>query len=260
MPRCRANRDSGPKATARTLECSPSAPITRSKLRGAARSKVTSTASGAWVILVTESPNRYSASLRAASYKMPARSPRTISTSAGSTTPKAAFMLARCFPVALTYVIPRVRVRACRSAPRIPARLATPIAAPRMSTAWPPSRGAGARSTTVGQKPCLDSQYASVRPAGPAPEISTFPRCARDSPGGRPAAGAGWGHGNLRVFCRLCGLRCRSGSCRGHACLLQLLDAKASGPRAGLPRTVLVFWVLARGSRVVHAGTGGFLG
>ena len=167
MPRCRANCDSGPKATARTVECSPSAPITRSKLRGAARSKVTSTASGVWVIPVTESPKRYSVPLRAASYKMPTRSPRTISTSAASTTPKAAFMLARCFPVAPTYVIPRVRVRACRSAPKIPVRSATSIAAPRISTAWPPSRGAGARSTTVGEKPCLDSQYASVRPAWP---------------------------------------------------------------------------------------------
>ena len=98
---------------------------------------------------------------------------------------EAAFMLARCFPVALTYVIPRVPVRACRSAPRIPARLATSIAAPRMSTAWPSSRSAGARSTTVGEKPCLDSQYASVRP--PPRAGNQYIPAPRPGPPGCPA-------------------------------------------------------------------------
>ena len=211
MPSCRTKDGSGPKASARSVECNPSAPITRSNVRGSARSKVTSTAPGTSVIPVTESPKMYSAPLRAASCKMPARSPRTISTSAASTTPKAAFMLARCFPVALTYVIPRVRVRACRNASRIPARLATSIAAPRMSTAWPPSRGAGARSTTVGQKPCLDSQYASVRPACPAPEINTLLRCGRDRPGARPAAGAGGDMGTSVCSAGFAGLEAEAG-------------------------------------------------
>ena len=65
-----------------------------------------------------------------------------------------------------------VRVR--RSSSKIPVRPAISIAAPRTSTAWPPSRGAGARSTTVGLKPWRRSQYASVIPAGQAPEMSTF--------------------------------------------------------------------------------------
>ncbi len=120
-----------------------------------------------------ESSKMYSTSLLAASYKMRTRSPRTISTSSGSMTPNAPSRLASRFPAELTYDIPRVPVRSARVASRIPMRRATSIAAPRRSTAWPPSRGADARSTTTGVKPNRRSQMASACPATPAPEMST---------------------------------------------------------------------------------------
>src|SRR5882762_9139845 len=46
-----------PKASARTAECSPSAPITRSKVRGAAWRKVTCTPPASWRRPDIESPN-----------------------------------------------------------------------------------------------------------------------------------------------------------------------------------------------------------
>ncbi len=45
--------------------------------------------------------------------------------------------------------------------------------APLKSTAWPPSRGAGAFSTTVTVQPARPSQRASAGPAMPAPEMRT---------------------------------------------------------------------------------------
>ncbi|OEJ94851.1 hypothetical protein J116_010515 [Streptomyces thermolilacinus SPC6] len=53
-------------------------------------------------------------------------------------------------------------------------RSSTSRATPGTSTAWPPSRGAAARSTTVGAKPYRRSQWASAEPAMPPPETSTF--------------------------------------------------------------------------------------
>ena len=161
---------------------------------------------------------------------MRTRSP-TISTSAASTTPKAAFMLASCFPVELTYDIPRVPVRACRSAPRIPVRPATSIAAPRMSTAWPPSRGAGARSTTVGQKPCLDSQYASIiRPARAGNQHIPVPH---PGPPGCPAAADAGGDMGTSV--------CSAGFAGLHA-------------EAAVSWTCVSPWLLGAKARVGHSG------
>src|SRR5215213_4822272 len=64
----------------------------------------------------------------------------------------------------------------CRlTSSRIPMRPSTPMcASPRKSTAKPPSRNDGARSTTVVSKPYLLSQNASAGPAMLAPEMRIF--------------------------------------------------------------------------------------
>jgi hypothetical protein len=68
----------------------------------------------------------------------------------------------------------RGEVRAAMIASSTPIRLSTDrCASPRKSTAWPPSRNEGARSTTTAVMPERVSQWASAGPAIPAPEIST---------------------------------------------------------------------------------------
>ncbi len=57
---------SGPKARRRMPECTPSAPMTRPKVRGAARAKVTCTPSASWSRPVTVSPKMYSVLSRVA--------------------------------------------------------------------------------------------------------------------------------------------------------------------------------------------------
>src|SRR6266567_3062572 len=77
----RTKSDSGPNATRRTAECSPSAPITRSNRRGWARSKVTPTPCSSSSRATIVSLNRNSAWSRLAWYRIDARSPRGSSTS-----------------------------------------------------------------------------------------------------------------------------------------------------------------------------------
>jgi hypothetical protein len=67
--------------------------------------------------------------------------------------------------------VPMTSVAAPRIRARIPIRSATSTACPRTSTPLPPVRNPGERSTTVGLKPCLASQNATVGPAMLAPEI-----------------------------------------------------------------------------------------
>jgi hypothetical protein len=62
---------------------------------------------------------------------------------------------------------------AARRRGMMPIRSATSTAGPLTSTGLPLDRIRRACSTTVGRNPCRASQYASVDPPMPAPEIST---------------------------------------------------------------------------------------
>ncbi len=140
------NRDSGPNASARTPECSPSAPITRSTVRGAPWANVTSTPEAVSVSDVIQSPKTYSVRSFVASYSTRLRSPRWISTSpliidAGR--------LATRFPDASRMCCSPIDVWCARISSSNPIRRSTDTCSPRKSTACPPSRRAGARSTTV---------------------------------------------------------------------------------------------------------------
>ena len=73
---------SGPKASRRTPECSPSAPTTMSNRRTVPLANVALTPSLSSASPVIRSLNRYSVPSRVASYRMRARLPRMISISA----------------------------------------------------------------------------------------------------------------------------------------------------------------------------------
>src|SRR3954452_13190010 len=83
-------------------------------------------------------------------------------------------MRAAIEPSARTQAMPCCSRETDRISSSRPMRSATVRAAPRRSTACPPGRGAGARSTTVTAMPLRVSQDARAGPAMPAPEISTL--------------------------------------------------------------------------------------
>jgi hypothetical protein len=100
------------------------------------------------------------------------RSPRRISTSPPA---KSAGRLAFGFPLLSIKthffgLVFRLRISSRRPIRRSTVR----CTGPRKSTGLPPSRSAGARSTTVGLKPKRRSQKASAGPATLAPEMRTF--------------------------------------------------------------------------------------
>src|SRR5215212_4021173 len=78
------------------------------------------------------------------------------------------------FPSASTVYAPAVSVRAARTAASRPIRRMTSLATPRASTACPPGRSSGARSTTVTSAPRRCSQWASAGPAMLAPATNTL--------------------------------------------------------------------------------------
>lgn len=77
-------------------------------------------------------------------------------------------------PSSSTNRAPAVSVRAARTASSSPMRRITSRATPRASTACPPGRRPGARSTTVTSAPYCASQCASAGPAMLAPAINTL--------------------------------------------------------------------------------------
>lgn len=170
-PKCVTNPASGPNARRRTVECNPSAPTTRSNRAGAARSKVTSTPCPSPRSPVMPSPNRMSASCRAASTRTPHRSARAISSS-------------RC-PLRRVGMLPTGRPEVSTSSSRrtavaspdrrgaSPRPSTTSNAAPRTSTGLPLDRTPWSRSTTVTSYPERPSRQATVAPAMPAPDTST---------------------------------------------------------------------------------------
>ncbi len=143
---CFTNADSSPNAIARTLECSPSAPTTRSNARAAPLAKVTSTPSFVSRIDWIESSKTYSTPSLVASYNTFARSPRRISSSP-LVNPSGSF--ATTWFLSFTIVIDPVRVSYFLTSSSSPIRSTTRIPVPRKSTAYPPGRMPGARSTTV---------------------------------------------------------------------------------------------------------------
>ncbi len=76
-------------------------------------------------------------------------------------------------PAVLTKLSAVTSVAASRSRGSTPMRSATSTAGPRTSTGLPLDRRPVASSTIVGRNPRRASQYASVVPAMPAPEIRT---------------------------------------------------------------------------------------
>jgi hypothetical protein len=69
---------------------------------------------------------------------------------------------------------PAVSVQAVRTAASRPIRRMTSLATPRASTACPPGRSSGARSTTVTSAPRRRNQWASAGPAMLAPATNTL--------------------------------------------------------------------------------------
>src|SRR5690242_14102344 len=78
------------------------------------------------------------------------------------------------FPSTSTVYAPAVSVQAARTAASSPIRRMTSLVTPRASTAWPPGRSSGARSTTVTSAPRRRSQCASAGPATLAPATNTL--------------------------------------------------------------------------------------
>ena len=78
------------------------------------------------------------------------------------------------FPSTSTVYAPAVSVQAARTAASSPIRRMTSLATPRASTACPPGRSPGARSTTVTSAPRRRSQWASAGPAMLAPATNTL--------------------------------------------------------------------------------------
>src|SRR3954447_9248304 len=78
------------------------------------------------------------------------------------------------FPSTSTVYAPAVSVRAARTAVSRPIRPMTSLATPRASTACPPGRRSGARSTTVTSAPRRCSQWARAGPAMLAPDTNTL--------------------------------------------------------------------------------------
>ena len=108
---------------------------------------------------------------RVRSYNKRDRSPRRISTSPDI---RISGSVATVRPAVSSRAIALGRVRAAQIGSHRPRRSSTARwTGPRKSTAWPPSRSAGARSTRVVAKPPRCRHSARAGPAMPAPEMRT---------------------------------------------------------------------------------------
>ena len=168
------NSASGPKTSRRTPECSPSAPTTRSNMRGAASANSTATPSPRSSTAVMLSPKTYSTS-GVAAWISSTRSSRRISMSALPITPPVAV-----FSVSRVISLRRRRRPTCRGSrwratghrPAGPSGRARECGTADVDR-LPTRSQRGCRSTTVTAWPLRCSQYATAVPATLAPDTST---------------------------------------------------------------------------------------
>ena len=173
------NCSCGPKTRARTLERSPSAPTTRSKVsrrRSPVASSRTTSAVSAWSMISTgRVPSRTSTGSSSASFRSECHSAASMSprmTAAGSPGWSRKPGHWWCRPRrSIDHSVPDTGLRVCRCS-STPRSRAACLPSGNSPTKYPPVRRSGERSTITGVHPAARSPTAADMPAIPRPTTS----------------------------------------------------------------------------------------